>query len=981
MNKQQLSALLVVFFCVFSYSQTKEDISKITKDYDVEKIQQKISYYKKLEDLQKAKAIAVANKNGWPIIIKGENGAFQQLMKLTPDGFPVYYSTSNVNAARSTRASFLNTGGGMGLTLDGQAMVARVWDGGTVRRSHSAFGNRVTTVDDNSTDYSDHATHVTGTMIALPWSGGPAGAKGMASAATARTFDWDYDESEALSEVLMGMLISNHSYGVPIGSGSSLLPAWYIGAYTDDARNWDEIAYLSPYYLPVMSAGNDGDSNKNTNPIAAGYDKLNGNKNSKNALIVANAQDAVINSDGSLYSVSINSSSSQGPTDDRRIKPDITGNGTNVTSSTAGSNTSTAAYSGTSMAGPNVAGTLLLVQQHHKNLTNSFMKAATLRGLACHTADDAGNTGPDAKFGWGLLNAKQAVETLTGNGLDSWVSENNLSQGQSYTMTFRSNGTVPLIASITWTDLPGVANNGNLGANDTTPALVNDLDIRVTKDGETYYPWMLQQSPSALAIRTGDNNVDNIEVVKIDSPVAGDYVVTISHKGTLVTGAQAYSLIVTGVASDFSLTSKSEDLSVCSSQTTSYVFDYKQKGRMNTTFSAVDLPTGASAVFTPSSLSANGTVTMTILGLENVRPGTYAIGIKGSNGTESETRFKQLKVYSSTFEPAVLLNPANAFNGTSTTVNFDWESSTNSESYMIQVATNPAFTNILYTFNTTDSKYTVPNLAQESTYYWRVISSNRCGVQPENTATINSFVTGVLSCGNTFMGTDFSNTIIAKTGSSIASVAVEVTGGLTIGELKLSLNIAHTYVEDMTISLKGPASIGSPVIVLFKEPCGNHDNIDCVVVDSGGLPQCEANPAIYGDIRPMQPLGQLIGLPADGTWTLLVEDPYNGDGGMINGFSIDICALTTSLSATNFNINSLIVYPNPTKGIINIDLNGEVSDNTTYELFDIQGRRVALKVSSNTVETLNVESLSDGIYLLTIQNSTGKTNKKIVISK
>ena len=60
--------------------------------------------------------------------------------------FQFYYSTTNVNAAKSTHANFLNTGGGLGLTLDGQGMVARVWDGGTVRRTHSGFGGRVTNV-------------------------------------------------------------------------------------------------------------------------------------------------------------------------------------------------------------------------------------------------------------------------------------------------------------------------------------------------------------------------------------------------------------------------------------------------------------------------------------------------------------------------------------------------------------------------------------------------------------------------------------------------------------------------------------------------------------------------------------------------------------------------------------------------------------------------------------------------------------------
>ena len=47
-------------------------------------------------------------------------------------------------------------------------------------------------------------------------------------------------------------------------------------------ENWDEIAYLSPYYLAVVSAGNDGYNDNNPDPMAFGYDKLNGNKNAKN---------------------------------------------------------------------------------------------------------------------------------------------------------------------------------------------------------------------------------------------------------------------------------------------------------------------------------------------------------------------------------------------------------------------------------------------------------------------------------------------------------------------------------------------------------------------------------------------------------------------------------------------------------------------------------------------------------------------------
>src|SRR5690606_10068021 len=138
----------------------------------------------------------------------------------------------------------------------------------------------------------------------------------------------------------------------------------------------------------------------------AGFDKLNGRKTGKNVLVVANAQDANIDINGDLISVLINSGSSQGPTDDLRIKPDIAGNGTGLYSTLETGDSAYGSLTGTSMAAPNVTGSLLLLQQHFHNLNGVYMRSATLKGLALHTADDAGNPGPDAVWGWGLLNSK-----------------------------------------------------------------------------------------------------------------------------------------------------------------------------------------------------------------------------------------------------------------------------------------------------------------------------------------------------------------------------------------------------------------------------------------------------------------------------------------------------------------------------------------------------------------------------------------------
>ena len=980
--KNKILILFIVCTSFFGFAQSEKDIINITKDYDVTLIKSKAKEFKILEEKERTRAYKYALENNIPLSYTDEKGNFHQLMKLTPDGYPIYFSTENQAAAKSTRAIHLNTGGSLGLTLNGQGMVARVWDGGKVRTQHNHFGTRVVCVDDTGTDYNFHATHVTGTVLA----NGATNIRGMAYEANGRTFNWTDDETEVLDEVLGGMLISNHSYGVPVTSPSgTTLPSWYIGTYDSEAKIWDEIAFLAPYYLMVASGGNSGEDQNNSDPIAFGFDKLTGNKTAKNNLVVANAEDAIIDVNGNLTSpLVINSSSSQGPTDDRRIKPDITGNGTNLLSTGSNGNSATTTLTGTSMASPNVAGTLLLLQQHHNNLTTKFMKAATLKGLACHTADDSGNIGPDAVFGWGLLNAKAAAQAITSNGLNAWISEEKLNQGQTYSITVKSLGTNPLIATACWTDVPGDANNGQREANDLTRALVNDLDVRITRNGTTYFPWKLDSDPTFDATRFGDNNIDNVEQVKIDVPPVGDYVITVTHKGTLVNNKQDFSLIITGVTSGFALIPTSNDLEVCANQDASYTFNYSQTGTTNTNFTATGLPSGATAVFTPASRNSNGPVTMTISNLSSVNPGNYNIGIVGNNGLETETRYKNLKIFSSTFSPVVASSPAINQVGVATTVNLVWNAQANAESYQLQVSSSPTFaTTILNVSNLIGNSYIISNLSQQTTYYWRVSPSNRCGTGILSNATVNNFQTGVLSCGNEFSATNFSNATIASTANATASVPILVTGGLTIGDLNVSLNISHTYIQDFKVTLTGPASIGSPIITLLDQPCGDDDDVNCTMDDDGTAVACaDSAPALTGNIAPSETLTALNGLIADGIWTLTVDDPYNGDGGTINSVKLQICNIQVPLAIEDTTFSNLKIYPNPTTGIVNIDLgNQNLENNSIVNLYDIQGRLITTKEMKSAIDNVTISNLSDGVYLITIENGSSKTTKKIVLTK
>ncbi len=550
MKKKYFKHLLFMVFAVLGVAtlsaQKQEDINKIKSRYNLEKLQTLKTSFKQKASSDKQNAIQIAQQRGWKTKFTTEDGRMLELQRVV-NGKPIYYTTFNVDAAKSTRTDHLNNGGSLGLNLMGQNMTAHVWDGGLARTSHQEYdgagGTNRFSIGDGTTTQNYHSGHVTGTIIA---SGVDADAKGMAPYASAVGYEWNNDTSEATTAAANGMLISNHSYGYATRNqfGQVQLPQYYFGGYIDVSRDWDEIMFNAPNYLMVVAAGNDGnDDTANTNPTGgSGFDKLTGHSTSKNNMVVANAIDANIDANGNLVSVSINSSSSEGPTDDFRIKPDITGNGTAVYSTYVSSNTAYSSITGTSMASPNVAGSLLLLQQHANNVNGSFMKAATLKGLALHTADDAGASGPDAVFGWGLMNTKAAAEAISKNGNETKIEELTLTSGQTYTITVDSDGVNPLLASISWTDRAGSENTGTV--NSTTPVLVNDLDIRVSKSGTTNFPYKLT---GATTNAKQDNNVDPYERVDV-AGATGTYTITVTHKGSLTGGSQNYSLIVTGLS-------------------------------------------------------------------------------------------------------------------------------------------------------------------------------------------------------------------------------------------------------------------------------------------------------------------------------------------------------------------------------------------------------------------------------------------------
>jgi hypothetical protein len=516
-----LLGICMMLTSLLLYSQSPADIKKIQEKSNIARLKQLSIELKEKSEKDLQKALRFARSRNWPLVKKMDEGGTGYLTGVTKEGNPIYMQTLNGGAAATLRTDRLYTGGGLGLNLHGENMNVAVWDDGRARPDHELFSGRVTIADPGNIYNSNHSTHVVGTIIGADILTKRM-ARGMAYLATLDDYDFGNDHSEMAAAAGNGLLLSNHSY-------TGMLYRYY------DFRSYyaDDITFNAPYYLPVFACGNSGNSTISNDAIA------------KNVIAVGNVfelRNYVSPSDVISFS-----GSSRGPSGDYRVKPDLVSKGQNVYSSYVTTATSYGLMHGTSMAAPSVTGTLLLLQQHYNNINSSFMLSHTLKNVALHTADEAGaNAGPDIVFGWGLMNAEFAANTITHNGKSSIIREDSIQNHDTLVQTVTASGIGPLKVSICWTDRPPA----DYYSYPTASMLVNDLDIRVSDGTNTYFPWRIDQSsPASAALNNGDNDRDNFERIDIPGADFGAvYTITITHKGNLFDNAsQAFSLVVTGI--------------------------------------------------------------------------------------------------------------------------------------------------------------------------------------------------------------------------------------------------------------------------------------------------------------------------------------------------------------------------------------------------------------------------------------------------
>lgn len=470
---------------------------------------------------------------------------------------------------------------------DGEGVLIAIADTG-LDDTHPDFAGRFTTAAlgrvGQADDPNGHGTHVAGSAL-----GDGAGSRGAfkGTAPAAKLFFQSLLDSAGrlggLPADLGDLFDQAYKLGARIHSNSwgSATPS----TYTMSSGEVDDFVAAHQDMLVVIAAGNEGQAATNMNSPAGFVDWLSigAPATAKNALTVgasrsdrtsgglstttwATAWPARFPS-GPIAIATISGDpealagfSSRGPSDDRRIKPDVVAPGTDILSAKSrlapitnfwGSHVNSLyAYDGgTSMATPLVSGCAALVREYFSRERASqtpsaaLVRACLINGARWLTAADSIASNPpgvtpvgnfDQGFGCvdmfstlpNPANPKLKLELV-----DSWVSNPNLTPqmtGDKRRFIISVDSGLPLRVCLAYTDVPG-------------RALQNNLNLLLQTPSNAKLTGNFQLRMGLLPLDT-DNNV---EVVRIEVPQKGDYLIQVTATN-LLKPPQAFALVVTG---------------------------------------------------------------------------------------------------------------------------------------------------------------------------------------------------------------------------------------------------------------------------------------------------------------------------------------------------------------------------------------------------------------------------------------------------
>lgn len=676
------------------------------------------------------------------------------------------------------RASGLDTQTPTGRNYTGEGVGVLVRDDGIIG-PHIDFQGRI----DNSTATGTGQSHGDGVAGILTGAGNlDPNMRGMAAGANLYVSNYasSFLDNATTSRIANGTVqITNSSYGDGCNDG-----------YTNNSVNVDDQMYDNPNLLHVFSCGNSGTSDCGYGAGSGWGNITGGHKMGKNVIATAN-----LFFDGTLAT-----SSSRGPAYDGRIKPDIAANGQNQMSTDENNDYQT--FGGTSGASPGIAGvSAQLYQAYMEAHSGQLPPAALVKAALLNTANDAGNVGPDFKFGWGIVNALRAGMLIEEGRYLSGTATQGVSANHSITIPA---GTKQVRFMLYWAD-PAASNGASI-------ALINDLDLVVTNPANTnFLPWVLNSTPNGIALNspatTGVDHLNNMEQVLISNPSAGTY--TIQVNGFAVPmGPQTYYIVYELISDEITVTYPNMGEHFVPGETESIHWDaHESSGNFNLEYST----NNGSSWNTISSVNGN------LRTFQWAIPSTLS---STGSGLIRVTRGSVSDVSDSVFSIAPLVTGQAITQVCPTVVTFSWNAVPNANEYDVY-ALGAEYMEVIGSSNSTSFLHTITN---PNTPIWYAIVAKNNLANWQSRRTIASYYPGgLLNCA---IPTDIQVVSVENTGSDFSALCHPNGGFPKIKLINSGTNAISNFMLNYQLSgqnlvsevYSGTLNPGQQIIYTFTTP-------------------------------------------------------------------------------------------------------------------------------------------------------------------
>ena len=279
------------------------------------------------------------------------------------------------------------------------------------------------------------------------------------------------------------------------------------------------------------------------------------------------------------------------------------------------------------------------------------------------------------------------------------------------------------------------------------------------------------------------------------------------------------------------------------------------------------------------------------------------------------------------------------------------------------------------TFPSLQEPYCRIKIEAAGNIFFAISKSFSIGATVNTVTTCNNYTTGAIT-------TAIPDGVGANQQGAAIFVPVTVTESTPITDIRVSVDATHSYVGDLLMQLQAPNGLGFSNIWARTCNSAQFGNIDVTFKDGESAIVC-ANPTV-GTYAPENAMSLFNGGNPSGVWNLVFVDFYNGDTGVVNEWSIELCTTTTTvtLGTEDFELNNFALYPNPNKGDFTLKFNSNSGKDIDMKVYDISGKLIYTKAynpTSNFEENISLKNISSGIYLMTVSDQDKSITRKLII--